>query len=236
MEFKGLEKSSFIEWTGKAVAVAFTGGCNFRCPFCQNKDLVLNPEKIPTITGEEVLEHLESKRRWLDGLAITGGEPTLHSSLMNFSKKVKDAGFEVALETNGSNPSVIEKMISEELVDYFFIDIKASLDWKEYQKAIGVDDKSLFDNLKKTINILKNSDLDYEFRTTVVPGLIEEEELIEIADQIKEKTDNYYIQQFTPQNTLVKKYEKFDPIPEEDLLEVRDKIKDNFEKCEVRNL
>lgn len=89
MEFKGLKKSSFIEWPGKIVAVAYTGGCNFRCPFCQNKDLVLNPESIPTIGEQEVIDHLESKRRWLDGLMITGGEPTLHPSLPNFCKKSK---------------------------------------------------------------------------------------------------------------------------------------------------
>lgn len=236
MEFKGLEKSSFIEWTGKVVSVAFTGGCNLRCPFCQNKDLVLNPQKLPTITGDEVLEHLESKRRWLDGLAITGGEPTLHSSLPDFSKKVKDSGFDLAIETNGSNPKVLEELLSKNLIDYFFIDIKAPLEWRKYREAIGVDDKTLFENLKKSIDILKNSDIDYEFRTTVVPGLVEEKELIEIADQIKDKTDNYYIQQFIPQNTLVEKYEKFDPIPEDELFEVKEKIEDNFENCEIRNL
>lgn len=236
MEFKGFEKSSFIEWTGKAVSVVFVGECNFRCPFCQNKDLVLNPGKIPSIEGKEVLEYLKSKRRWLDGLVITGGEPTLHSSLPNFSKKVKDARFELAIETNGTNPEVLRELIKENLVDYFFLDIKAPLNWKKYKKTIGVDNKNLFENIKESIEILQKSDVDYEFRTTVVPGLINEKELMEISEQIKEKTENYYLQQFMPQNTLSEKYESLEPLPNDKLVSIKNRIKDNFKNCEIRNL
>ncbi|KXA94363.1 hypothetical protein AKJ65_04655 [candidate division MSBL1 archaeon SCGC-AAA259E19] len=236
MEFKGLKKSSLIEWPEKIVSVAYTGGCNFRCPFCQNKDLVLNPEEIPTIEGEEVIDHLESKRRWLDGLMITGGEPTLHSSLPDFCRKVKDDGFEVGVETNGTRPEMLKELTEEGLVDYLAIDIKAPLSWNRYKEAIGVDDEELFEKIRTTLENLQNWNVDYEFRTTVVPGLLDEKDLMKIAEQVKDKTDKYYLQQFIAENTLDEKYENVEPFSPEKLKRVRDEIEDYFEICEIRNL
>ncbi len=236
MKFRGLEKSSLIEWSGKIVAVAFVGGCNFRCPFCQNKDLVLNPERLPVIEENEILNHLESKKRWLDGLVITGGEPTMDSALPEFSKKVKELGFQVGIETNGSNPDMLKKLLERNLTDHIFLDIKAPLNWKKYRKAIGVDKKELFENVKKTISLLEHSNTNYEFRTTIVPNIVSEDEIIDIADQIKGRTKNYHLQQFIPQNTLKEKYEQLEPIADEKIREIREEIKDNFENCEIKNL
>lgn len=236
MEFKGLKKSSLIEWPKKIVAVAFTGGCNFRCPFCQNKDLVLNSEKLPTIKEEEVIAHLKSKEKWLDGLAISGGEPTLHPSLPDFAQRVKENGFDFGLETNGTDPKMVNELIKNELVDYFFIDIKAPLRWERYKEAIGVDNKTLFENLKKTMKLLKNSEIDYEYRTTAVPDLLDEADLIEIGKQLRGKTENYYLQQFVPENTLDKKYEQVEPFSAEELKKIRESIKDYFETFKIRNL
>lgn len=235
MEFKGLKKSSLIEWPGKIVVVAYTGGCNFRCPFCQNKDLVLNPEKLPDISKEEVIEHLKSKRRWLDGLMVTGGEPTLNSALPKFFRKVKEAGFEIGLETNGTNPEMLEDLIEDGLIDYVAVDIKAPLKWNKYREAIGVDDEKLFENIRKSIELVQKEEVDYEFRTTVVPELLEEEDLIEIGEEIK-GAKRYNLQQYIPENTLDEKYENVKPYSPEKLKEIRDKIKDYFESCRIRNL
>lgn len=236
MEFKGLEKNSLIEWPGRIVAVAFTGGCNFRCPFCQNKDLVLSPERLPTISADKVIDHLKSKKRWLDGLAITGGEPTIHSSLPSFARRVKENGFKLGIETNGTNPEVLENLVEEDLVDHFFLDVKAPLSWKKYSKAIGVEDRQLLEKIKRSMEILRESEVDHEFRTTVVPEILNKDDLLEIAEQIKETTNHYYLQQFVPENTLDENYEKIEPYSDDKLREIKEKIKGNFESCEIRNI
>ncbi len=237
MKFKGLEKNSVIEWPGKVVSVAYTGVCNFRCPYCQNSDLVLSPESIPSIEGEEVLEHLRSKEKWLDGLIVTGGEPTLHSSLLNFSKKVKEEGLLFGIETNGTNYDFLKKFIEKDLVDRISLDIKAPLVWEKYRKAIGVDDKELFENVKKTVKLLKETDIPHEFRTTVVPKILSLEDLEDIGKEI-EGSENYYLQQFSPENTLEQEFEEVEPYSEEELKEIQKKLKEkyNLQPCEIRNL
>jgi len=237
MEFKGLEKNSVIEWPGKVVSVAYTGVCNFRCPYCQNSDLALRPEDIPSIDGEEVLEHLDSKEEWLDGLIVTGGEPTLHSSLLNFSKKVKERGFLFGIETNGTNYDFLKEFIDKNLVDRISLDIKAPLIWEKYRKAIGVDDKELFENVKKTVKLLQRTDISHEFRTTVVPKILELKDLEEIGKEI-EGSKNYYLQQFSPENTLEPEFEEVEPYSEEELKEIQKKLKEEYDlqPCKIRNL
>lgn len=237
MKFKGLEESSFIEWPEKAVAIAYTGGCNFRCPFCQNEDLVLNPEKLNTLEGAEVIDHLSSNRKWLDGLAVTGGEPTLHPSLLPFAQEVKEEGFEFGLETNGSKPEVLKEFIEKSLVDRVFLDFKAPLEWEKYRKAIGVDEETLFQNVGESIRLLQNSDVDHEYRTTVVPGILNGEDLKKIGERLKEG-EEFYLQQFIPENTLDPEYEKVEPFAEEKLTGIKEELNEefNFKKCELRNL
>ena len=136
MKFKGFNKTSLIEYPNMIVSIAFTGGCNFRCDFCHNKDLILNPDKIPDIDEEEILNHMENKKKIIDGIAITGGEPTLQKELPGFIKRVKQRGFLVELETNGTNPVMVEQLIQDNLVDYFAMDIKAPLDEDKYFEVI----------------------------------------------------------------------------------------------------
>lgn len=237
MEFKGLEKNSVIEWPGKIVSVAYAGQCNFRCPYCQNSDLVLNPEKVPTIEGEEVLEYLASKQKWIDGLVITGGEPTLHQPLLNFCKKLKDEGFDVGVETNGSNPEMLEKLIEEEAVGYIGMDIKAPFEEKKYKKSIGTEVEDIIENVRRCMEILRNSEIDYEYRTTVVPEILELKDLEEIAETIEEN-EKYYLQQFSPENTLKEKFRKIEPYGEEELEKVKEKLVEEYglKNCELRNI
>jgi len=229
MKFKGFNKTSLIEYPNKIVSVVFTGGCNFRCPFCHNKDLVLNPDKIEGIDERAILDHMKNKRKWIDGIAITGGEPTLQNELPNFIKKVKESNFLVELETNGTNPYMVEQMIKNQLIDYFAMDIKAPLDEDKYFKTIGEvgDKKKILENIKKTIRIIQESDVDYEFRTTFVPGLLNKRDIYKIAEQLK-GSKRYVIQKFLPKTTVNPEYEKKEESKPSFFEEFKKNLKDYF--------
>ncbi len=235
MEFKGFNKSSLIEYPEKIVSVVFTGGCNFRCPFCHNKDLVLNPDKIPGISEKEIIDYMEKKRKWIDGIAITGGEPTLHKELPAFIKKVKDKDFLIELETNGTNPEMVEHLIKEKLVDYFAMDIKAPLDEDKYYKVTGKfgEKKKMLENIKKTISIIQKSGVDYEFRTTFVPGLLTKGDIYTIAEQLK-GSKRYVIQKFLPKSTVDSDYEKKDILKPSFFEEFKEKLKDYFDDLVIK--
>ncbi|MFP4005285.1 MAG: anaerobic ribonucleoside-triphosphate reductase activating protein [Candidatus Hadarchaeia archaeon] len=237
MDFIGIEKNSLIEWPGKIVAVAYTRGCNFRCPFCQNRDLVLHPQNLSSFSEEKVLEHLDNREKWLDGAVVTGGEPMIHEELPEFAAKVKNRGFGFGVETNGTRPEMIEELLEEGLVDYIAMDIKAPLEWEKYRKAAGIEDKNLLRKIKKSIEILKNSNTEHEYRTTVVPTILDENDIFEIAQYI-EGERNYYLQQFVPENTLDKSYENVNPYSDEKMKEIGKKINENFgfKNCKVRNI
>jgi len=236
MEFKGFQKTSLIEYPGKIVSVVFTAGCNFRCPFCQNPELVLNPNNsLPSVSSKEVVSHLISKKKWLDGLSITGGEPMIHQALPDFIGKVKEEGFLVAIETNGTNPQMLKDLIAGKLIDYVALDIKAPLVWEKYKRAAGINDDDLFRKVKKSVEVLLelSSDIDYELRTTVVPGLIGEEDILTIARQIK-GAKRYVLQQFLPRITLDKQYERLKPYSKEVLEKMRKRAEGYVEICQVR--
>ncbi len=235
MEFKGFIKTSVIEYPGKIVSLVFVGGCNFRCPFCQNPDLVLNPRSLPSTGEKEVIDHLLSKRKWLDGLVITGGEPMLEKDLPNFLSKIKKEGFLVEIETNGTNPGMLRDLVKRSLIDYLALDIKAPFEWEKYSKAAGIVDENLFGKVKESVKILSGSNIDYELRTTVVPGLADQEDLISIARSF-EGVKKYVLQQFVPKITLDKQYEKIKPYSKDKLEEMKEKIADYVEFCEIRGV
>ncbi len=235
MEFKGFIKTSVIEYPGKIVSLVFVGGCNFRCPFCQNPDLVLDSRSLPSTGEKEVIDHLLSKRKWLDGLVITGGEPMLEKDLPNFLSKIKKEGFLVEIETNGTNPGMLRDLVKRSLVDYLALDIKAPFEWEKYRKVAGIVDDNLFGKVKESVKILLSSNIDYELRTTVVPGLVDQEDLISIARSF-ESVKKYVLQQFVPRVTLDKQYEKIEPYSKDKLEEMKEKIADYVEFCEIRGV
>jgi len=237
IEIKGFNKYSLIEYPGKISAVIFLSRCNFRCPFCQNPDLVLNYKSLPSINPEKILNYLSLNKKWLDALSITGGEPTLHKDLPDFIEKVKEKGFLVQLETNGTNPQMMKELIKKHLIDYVALDIKAPLIRDKYSKVSGINSKQriLFEKIKESIKILLNSKIDYEFRTTVVPALLTQEDIIALATQIK-GAKRYTLQQFVPQKTLNKDYEKVKPYSKEELMKIKEKIKSYFKICELRGV
>jgi len=171
MEIKGFIDISFSDWDSKVSSVIFLPKCNFRCPFCYNKNLVLQSDAMPTIEYEQIKEYLETNREWIDGVVITGGEPTNHEDLPSLCSEFKRIGFLVKLDTNGTNPAIIRELIENNFVDYVALDLKAPLTEEEYSKASGVSAATFVDQIKEAIQILIGGNVDYEFRTTVVPTL-----------------------------------------------------------------
>ncbi|MEM3452739.1 MAG: anaerobic ribonucleoside-triphosphate reductase activating protein [Candidatus Hadarchaeum sp.] len=231
----GLITISFNEVPGKAVAVVFTGGCNFRCPWCQNRDLVLRPESMPVITEEDIFAAVEKRRKWLDGIAITGGEPTLQPDLKDFCGRVKEKGLQVSVATNGSNPRVLEDLIKSGLIDYISMDVKAPLTPERYRELTGVDDSAVFERVLESIELIRNSPVDYEFRTTLVPELLSPDDVVKIATYLR-GARRYAIQQFAPHSTVDPRFEQMAPWPREAVERTRKAISGMFKSFEVRNI
>ncbi len=184
-EIRGFVDLSLVDWDGKVSAVIFLPYCNFRCPFCYNTDLVLNPEKMPVIPFEEIVGYLARSKDWLDGVAITGGEPTTHEELPFLCKRIKELGLGVKLDTNGTHSTMIQRLIDQKLVDYVALDIKAPLTAEKYPEAIGTKLGEMLDEVQNTMQILLNGVIDYEFRTTLVPAIHSKNGVEQICDKIK---------------------------------------------------
>ncbi len=196
MTFGGFTPFTLIDYAGKTACIVFTVGCNFRCPYCHNPELV-DETAEETFSEAFVLSFLEKRRGILDGLVITGGEPTMHGDLLPFIAKVKQLGFLVKLDTNGTNPSLLRDALEKKLVDYVAMDVKAPL--SSYYKTVGRPVNT--DALKESIDILLNASIPYEFRTTVVKALLSPEDLEEIVREIS-GAKRYYLQKFIPSNIL----------------------------------
>lgn len=173
MKIAGLVKQSFIDYPDKMACVIFTQGCNFRCGYCHNPSLVL-----PRLFGQnklidetDVLSYLESRKGWLEGVVVTGGEPTIHGDLPVFLRKVKAIGYDIKLDSNGTNPDVIELLLSEKLINFIAMDIKSNPDAESYSAIIGKDATPIMPNIWRSIKLIQNSGIGYQFRTTVVPHI-----------------------------------------------------------------
>ncbi len=231
MQIGGLQKLTLIDYPGKIACTVFLIGCNFRCPFCYSAELVL-PEKIkkqPKISEKEFFEFLKERKGFLEAVTICGGEPCINKDLPQFCKKIKKQGFLLKLDTNGSNPKMLKKLIDDKLIDYVAMDIKAPKE--KYEKLVGK--KINIKDIEKSAGILKENKVDYEFRTTVVPGLLGKKDILKIARWIS-STPKYFLQQFRPQKTINPKFEKIKPYPQEKLIEIRNAIAPFFEVCQVR--
>jgi len=211
---RGLEKFAPKDFPGHISSTIFVGGCNFRCPFCHNSELVLNPGDVPVIPQEFFLDFLDSRKDWLDAVCVTGGEPLMHKDMKELLTLIKQKGLRVKLDTNGSFPDRLEEIIQKGLVDYVAMDIKAALD--KYSLAAGVDVP--IEDITKSIEILKNSKLELMYRTTVVPGIIGAKDIEKIGRMLK-GSPVFQLQQFSPQNTLDESYTEIEPYPSEKIQE-----------------
>ena len=198
-EIKGFLETSFVDWPGKVCSVLFLPNCNFRCPYCHNHPLVFHPEEYRSIPFEEILSYLHSFEGWIDGVCITGGEPTLHADLPSLMGEIKRRGFLVKLDTNGSNPQMLEGLIQGGVVDFISMDVKAPLDPFRYSRATGIPI-----NLKpilESIEILKRGNVECQFRMTVVPGLHREEDMKILGGQLRVGR-RFILQNFNPENPM----------------------------------
>lgn len=214
MKIKGFIKTTFIDYPGKIASMVFLPGCNFRCSFCFNPELILESDKIEDVSEKEVFDFLEKQKKWIDAVVISGGEPTLQKDLHDFIRRIKKMGFLVRIYTNGTNPEALKKLIDEKIIDSIAMDIKAPLTESGYERVTNT--KDFLENVKESISLIMNSGLDYEFRTTVVPGLHSNEDIEEIAKYIK-GADLFVLQKFLPENALDTKLKKLKTQSDEEM-------------------
>lgn len=194
--FCGMEKISLVDFDGYVACTLFTGGCNYRCPFCHNSPLI---KSQPTIDMDEIITYLTKRKKMIDAVVITGGEPTLHIELPDVIKQIKSLGFIIKLDTNGTNPKMLKELLDNKLIDYVAMDIKTSLN--NYPIVTGVINP-LLDNVKQSINILKNSNINYEFRTTLVKEYHDINTINEIKELIK-GSKKLFLQKFVLRDTCL---------------------------------
>ncbi|MGE5425715.1 MAG: anaerobic ribonucleoside-triphosphate reductase activating protein [Bacillota bacterium] len=206
----GLEKLTLIDYPDNLAAIVFTQGCNFRCHFCYNPMLVWprtekqEPDEthkgqgFPPIKEEDLFLFLEERRGKIDGVVITGGEPTLHADLPEFIRRIKGLGYIVKLDTNGTNPGMLERLIEEGLVDYIAMDLKAP--WEHYHEVVGV--RPDLGNLQKSVKMIMSCGLPYEFRSTLLPEFHDEEAVAAMGETIA-GANRWYLQKFKPDTDLV---------------------------------
>ncbi|HLD58913.1 MAG TPA: anaerobic ribonucleoside-triphosphate reductase activating protein [archaeon] len=229
--FKGIQKTTLIDFPRQIACTLFLPNCNFKCGYCYNTALVENKDTGVSISEQQALAFLEERKRFLDGVCLTGGEPTLCRELPAFCAKVKQKGFLVKIDTNGTNPEMLKELIEKRLVDFIAMDIKAPLEKYPLFANAPVDLKKI----KQSIGIIKKSGLEYEFRTTVVPAL-SEEDILEIARLLK-GAKKFVLQQFQNSMPLLdKNLEKQQPHSPEELKKFSEKIKGFFEKTEIRGI
>lgn len=199
MKICGYQKTTLLDYPGHVAATIFTGGCNFRCPFCHNADLLLHPEASMLISEEEIFSFLKKRRKVLTGVCITGGEPTLQPDLPEFISKIRHLGYKVKLDTNGYRPEVLSVLLQDDLLDYIAMDIKSG--FQHYARVSGIP-KLKTDLIKESVSLIESSGIPYEFRTTVVKELHEEADFYEISHMLSPKSP-YYIQSFKDSGNIL---------------------------------
>ena len=228
MIISGFEKLTLLDYPGKLACIIFTQGCNFKCSYCQNSDL-LECNNIKLISEEEIFAYLEKRKNVLDGIVISGGEPTIQKGLSQFIKRVKELGLLVKLDTNGSNPNIIQKLIDEKLVDYIAMDIKNVFD--KYSDVIKIN--ANLDKIRKSIGILKKSDVDHEFRTTIIKNFHNINNILDICKYLG-NCEKFYIQNFEDSDGVIDKSLK--SFTKEELIDIQNKINKKFNNVRVRGL
>lgn len=228
MIFGGLEKCTLVDYPGKVACMVYTIGCNFRCPYCHNPELIDETVEV-TLSEATILDFLDTRRELLDGVVITGGEPTMHEELPVFMRRIKDKGFLVKLDTNGTNPKMLQQVIDEGLVDYIAMDIKSALETYSQTVARPVDVESI----RESIRILLSFPVPYEFRTTVVKSLLSPEDLKRIGEAIR-GAKNYYLQKFVPTKILNPQFKRKVTYTDEEFEEFRSMMSNYVETCNIR--
>lgn len=200
MHIHGYSQLTLLDYPGKIACTVFCGSCNFRCPFCHNASLVLDPSSIPAISEDSILEHLHKRASALEGICITGGEPTLQKDLPSFIRRLRaETELKIKLDTNGSQPDVVAALLSEGLIDFVAMDIKSSPEG--YASAVGLPSFSM-DEIFRSVDLIREKAPDYEFRTTVVEGIHTEADFIHIGRWLSD-SKAYYLQAYKNSGELI---------------------------------
>lgn len=229
----GMQRTTLLDFPGHVAATLFTGGCNFRCPFCHNGELVLQPQAFPAIPEEEIKAFLQKRRGVLEGVCITGGEPTLQKDLAEWIREIREMGYLVKLDTNGYRPEVLKSLLEQGLLDYVAMDIKASKE--NYGRVAGVANLEIAKIEESAALLMAQGKIPYEFRTTVVKGLHTPEEFEEIGKWLR-GAESYYLQDFRPNENLLCKEACFGAFSLPELEEMAERARKYIARVEVRGV
>jgi len=229
---KGIVESSLLDWDKKIVTTIYLPKCNLHCPFCHNWELIETPEKFNTVTLTQLDRHLRSNQDFLDGVCITGGEPTIYKSLTDLIEHIRVFGLKVKLDTNGTNPSVLKELIDDHQVDYIAMDVKGPAD-ERYNKLSGINVN--LKKIKESIKIIKSSSIEYEFRTTIVPTLLTDQDIYDICSLLS-GAKKYALQQFVPSHARDEQLRNIKPFENEVLQQIKKGIEINFTQVVLRGL
>ena len=228
MKISGFQKLTLLDFPDKVACIIFTQGCNFKCSYCQNSVLISHKCYEP-ISEKEIFEYLNKRKKVLDGVVISGGEPTVQKDLYEFVSKIKNMGFSVKLDTNGNNPIILKKLLDDNLLDYVAMDIKNI--FSEYKKVTKIPVN--IDNIKESIKILCKSNINHEFRTTIIKNIHSIEKILEICSYF-DKKEKIYIQNFEQSENVIDK--KLVSFTKEELTELNNKIKERYPNVKFRDL
>ena len=230
MQIDGFEKLTLLDYPEHIACIIFTRGCNLRCPFCHNSSILEFDDTNAQYSEDEIFNYLEKRKNVLDGVCITGGEPLLQKDIKDFIKKVKRFNLKVKLDTNGTNYLKLKELIDENLVDYVAMDIKNI--FEKYPVTTGIKDLQI-DNIKKSINLLKKSSIDYEFRTTIVKDFHDFDDIENIC-KLLGKESKYYLQNFMDGDNVLKKGLK--SFSDEELKDLKNRLEINYNNVTIRGL
>jgi len=229
INIKGIQKTTLIDYPGKIACIIFLGGCNFKCGYCYNSDVVFN--KTSSISEEEVFSFLETRKKYIEGVCITGGEPTIHKELPNFIRQIKSLGYKVKLDTNGTNPEIVELLINNNLIDYIAMDIKCGEE--KYEKITQTFVP--IEKIKRSIELIIKSGIEYEFRTTILPTF-DVEEIQKIGLMIK-GANKHFIQQFKTAPTMIDlSMAKLESLDKDKLEEYKAIMSDYVQNVSIRSV
>ena len=227
---RGFVEVSFLDWVGAVCSIMFLPNCNFRCPYCHNANLVLHPETVPRIAEAEVFPRLRKQKKWIEGVVVTGGEPTLSPTLPDLLRSLHRYGLKVKLDSNGSRPEVLSRLIKEGLVDYSVMDVKSRLEQSKMDAVCGI--KAPLEAIKESIEIMKSCGLPHQFRTTFCPKFVTFDDLDQIGEEIR-GADVWTVQNFKNQNTLDASLSEVEPIDGEELLALRPRLEHFVKRLQI---
>jgi pyruvate formate lyase activating enzyme len=232
VKIAGFIKTTLLDWDGMVACTVYLAGCDFRCPYCHNVAIVTNADGAESIDEGRVLEYIEEHSDFIDGAVVSGGEPLINKDLHVFLKKLKALGVKVKIDTNGSYPDELDDLIGAGLVDMVAMDVKASLN-ERYDAAAGV--KVNIEKIKKSIRVIIDSGIDHEFRTTVVPVYVKEDDIRNICENIK-GAKKYRIHQFRNKTTIDASLSVLDPYPESKLMEMSEIANEYIKDVKIRGI